>query len=70
MSWLEIFAPGMRHWREYQELQDDKILEAPAPGPGPMTVDLDNLIVTIHQPVEADPIQTGQDGDQAGQEGH
>jgi len=50
VSWDEIFQPGLRHWREFKDLQDDKIVEAPAPGPGPMTVDLDNLIITINPP--------------------
>lgn len=53
MSWLEVFQPGLRHWREYQESQADKIAEAPAPDGGPVSVDLDRLIVTIRQPLES-----------------
>jgi hypothetical protein len=47
MSFDEIFNPGLRHWREFQELQATKILIAPAPGPGPVRVDLDHEVVYV-----------------------
>jgi len=80
MSVIEIFQPGMRHWKEFQRWQDDKILQVPAPGPGPdsdqVSVDLDRGIVTIRKPAELDetadsiedglssPREAGQDVDQ------
>lgn len=49
MSWEEIFQPGLRHWREFLDWQDDKILEEPAPGDKDhdISVDLANMTITI-----------------------
>lgn len=66
-SLSEIFQPGLRHWKEFQDLQKDKIMEAPAPGPGPVTVDLDKGIVVIEGPAGSpseSPREAGQDVDQ------
>ncbi len=54
MSWEEIFSPGLRHWKEHQDLEADKITEAPAPGPGPdqTLVDLDEGVVWIVEPAD------------------
>ena len=46
-GWEEIFSPGLRHWKEYQDSLDDKIVEVPAAGPGPESVDLDAGVITI-----------------------
>ena len=54
MSFEEMFQPGMRHWREYQDRMRDRVQEAPAPGPGPMVVDLDKGIITINPEVDYD----------------
>jgi len=50
LSVVEIFQPGMRHWKEFQDWQADRVTEAPAPGPGPVQVDLDKGIVIIEEP--------------------
>lgn len=51
MSWEEIFQPGLKHWKEYQDSLADKIAEVPAPGPGPghVTVDLDKGTIVIEE---------------------
>ena len=56
MSGLEeIFQPGFRHWKEWQDRQRDKVAEAPIAGPGPIHVDLDNEVVIIEvEPEESD----------------
>ena len=53
MSVVEIFQPGMRHWKEFQDWQADKVTEAPAPGPGPIHVDLDKGIIIIEEPAKS-----------------
>jgi len=52
MSLVEIFQPGMRHWKEFQDWQADKVTEASAPGPGPgiPKIDLDKGIIIIEEP--------------------
>ena len=49
-SFDEIFAPGIRHWKEYKDWQADKVLIVPAPGSGPVQVDLDKCVVVIEDP--------------------
>jgi hypothetical protein len=53
MSFFEVFEPGLRHWREYKELEKVKLVDAPAPGPGPVTVDLDEGTVVFEEEAEA-----------------
>ena len=51
MSFETIFEPGLRHWREYQEYQKDRVLTLPAldkgPRPGPIQIDVDAGQVVI-----------------------
>jgi hypothetical protein len=51
MSFIEVFDPGMRHWREEQDRRRDnvKIIPAPGPGPQPVKVDLEKMTVTIEE---------------------
>jgi len=51
MSFAEIFSPGLRHWKEFQDEQATKELQVPATGPGPgdVTVDLDKGVIVIPQ---------------------
>ncbi|MCL2785075.1 MAG: hypothetical protein FWD55_06510 [Propionibacteriaceae bacterium] len=52
MTFEEIFSPGLRHWKEFKDWQADKIVEAPAAGTGPVTVDLDQGLVVIEEETE------------------
>jgi hypothetical protein len=51
MSWIEIFDPGQRYWREEKERQETNMHIAPAPGPGPddMSIDLDKMTATVRK---------------------
>ncbi|MCL2315820.1 MAG: hypothetical protein FWC46_01870 [Actinomycetia bacterium] len=60
MDTLEtIFAPGMRHWREYQEFQNHRVLVMPAldkgPVPGRVHVDYTTRQVVIDPDVAPVP---------------
>jgi len=78
VSFDEIFNPGIRHWKEFQDWQEDKFGEAPAPGPGPepgpVRVDLDKEIITFEEPVDSSqassspPGEASENVDQGGDE--
>jgi len=70
VSFEEIFQPGIRHWKEFQDWQEDRTAEAPVPGPGPVQVDLDKGIIIIESTDSPSPLprETGEDVDQGGDE--
>jgi hypothetical protein len=65
-DFLEILNPGLRYWREERDFQKAKFVEACAPGPGPVTVDLDAGTIVFHAdgspPSASDGCAEGLDG--------
>jgi hypothetical protein len=59
MSWIEIFDPGQRYWREEKERQETDVNIVPAPGPGPndLSIDLDKMTATVHRDSPEPPRQ-------------
>lgn len=50
MSFMEVFDPGMRHWREYKELQKVLVQRTDQGASGPEPVDLDSGVIIVHLP--------------------
>lgn len=53
MSFLEVFDPGLRHWREYKELQKVLVHRTDQGGPGPQPVDLESGVIVVVLPEPA-----------------
>lgn len=50
MSFLEVFDPGLRHWREHKELQKVLVHRTDQAGSGPPPLDLDSGVIIVHRP--------------------
>lgn len=50
MSFFEIFSPGMRHWRQQQDLEKVLVVDQHKGGHGPKPLDLDSGTVELVMP--------------------
>lgn len=50
MTFIEIFEPGMRHWREQKELEKVLVVDSKKGGRGRLPDDLDSGSITIEAP--------------------
>ncbi len=48
-----MFDPGLRHWREYKELQKVLVHRTDQGGPGPQPVDLESGVIVVVLPESA-----------------
>ena len=55
MSFLEVFDPGLRHWREYKELQKVLVHRTDQGAAGPQPVDLESGVITVRLPAPQAP---------------
>ena len=56
-EFIELFAPGMRHWREYRDAEKMLVVETKKGGDGPQPLDLDSghVILVVPERHEAAP---------------
>ncbi|GAA1379437.1 universal stress protein [Luteococcus sanguinis] len=54
-EFFETFAPGMRHWREQQDLEKVLVVDQKKGGRGPMPLDLDSGKVRLVMPNRSKP---------------
>ena len=52
-GFLEIFEPGLRHWREHQDREKMLVVTDEAGGAGPDPLDLDSGSVVLQMPSDA-----------------
>lgn len=50
MSFLEVFEPGLRHWREHLDREKMLVVTDEAGGTGPDPLDLDSGSVVLKMP--------------------
>ncbi|QIK71056.1 hypothetical protein G7070_00610 [Propioniciclava coleopterorum] len=70
MSFMEVFEPGLRHWREFKELQKVLVHRTDQAGSGRKPVDLESGRIVIELPDAAasspgDQASSGSDADAA-----
>ncbi len=54
-EFFETFAPGMRHWREQQDLEKVLVVDQKKGGRGPKPLDLDSGKVRLVMPNRSKP---------------